>query len=85
MNFPAGHHPFPAAGAGLRLVEHLTRFDEQTINYSLTVTGATSFTRRGRWRTRCAPRRDRCFACHEGNYGLPNILAGARAEEAAAR
>ena len=20
-------------------------------------------------------------ACHEGNYGLPNILAGARAEE----
>ena len=21
------------------------------------------------------------FACHEGNYSLPNILAGARAEE----
>jgi len=25
------------------------------------------------------------YACHEGNYGLENILAGARAEEAAAR
>ena len=24
------------------------------------------------------------FACHEGNYGLKNILSGARAEEAAA-
>jgi hypothetical protein len=25
------------------------------------------------------------YACHEGNYGLANILAGARAEEKAAR
>ena len=24
------------------------------------------------------------YACHEGNYGLTNILAGARAQEAAA-
>jgi hypothetical protein len=24
------------------------------------------------------------YACHEGNYGLANILAGARAEEARA-
>jgi hypothetical protein len=24
------------------------------------------------------------FACHEGNYGLMNILSGARAEERAA-
>jgi hypothetical protein len=24
------------------------------------------------------------YACHEGNYGLAGILAGARAEEAAA-
>jgi hypothetical protein len=24
------------------------------------------------------------YACHEGNYSLPNILAGARAEERAA-
>ena len=23
------------------------------------------------------------FACHEGNYGLLNIMAGSRAEEAA--
>jgi hypothetical protein len=23
------------------------------------------------------------YACHEGNYGLANILAGARAEEKA--
>ena len=25
------------------------------------------------------------YACHEGNYSLPNILAGARVEEAAAK
>ena len=24
------------------------------------------------------------YACHEGNYSLPNMLAGARADEAAA-
>jgi len=23
------------------------------------------------------------YACHEGNYGLPNMLAGARVEEVA--
>jgi len=25
------------------------------------------------------------YACHEGNYALPNILAGARAQEKAAK
>jgi len=25
------------------------------------------------------------YACHEGNYGLPNILAGARQEEHASQ
>jgi len=25
------------------------------------------------------------YACHEGNYGLANILSAARAEEAAAK
>ena len=28
---------------------------------------------------------NRMYACHEGNYGLFNILAGARAEEHAAK
>ena len=84
-NFAARPNPFPAAGAGLRLVERLTRFDEQTIDYSLTVTDAASYTRPWTLENtlRAAPGPVYEFACHEGNYGLPNILSGARAEEAA--
>lgn len=81
-----GRNPFIGATAGLRLVERLTRFDENTIDYSLTVTDPASYTRpwtlENTLRATEGPIYE--FACHEGNYGLPNILSGARAEEKAA-
>ena len=76
-----------AAGDGIHL--HLTeRFSlaaEDTLLYEYTVDDPTTFTRPF---TAELPmkRGDLVFeyACHEGNYGLYNMLAGARAQEAAA-
>ena len=69
-----------------RLVERFTRVDEDTIDYEYTVTDPTEYSRS--W-TASIPmtRLDGDlyeYACHEGNYGLENILAGARAAEQAA-
>jgi hypothetical protein len=74
---------FYGATKGLRLVERFTRYDPDTIRYQVTVTDPDTFTRpwtieNGLWRTN-----ERLYevACHEGNYGLRNILSGARAVE----
>ena len=69
----------------LRLVERFTRIDEDTIDYRFTVTDPVTFTRP--W-TVAAPmvRTDGPlfeYACHEGNYAVPNVLRGARALEQA--
>lgn len=71
------------SGETLQLTERFRRVDEDTLLYEFTVTDPATFTRpfsaalpmkRGG-----APIFE--YACHEGNYGLLNILAGARAEE----
>ena len=69
-----------------RLVERFTRVDADTIDYEFTFDDAAVFTRP--W-TAAIPMSRMAgplfeYACHEGNYGLENILAGARAEEQAA-
>jgi hypothetical protein len=69
--------------ADTRLVERFTRIDADTIRYEFTVSDPNSYTRP--W-TAVVPL-SRIpgplfeYACHEGNYALPNILAGARAKE----
>ena len=67
------------------LVERYTRVADDRIEWEFTVDDSTIWT--SPW-TGTLPfgRVDGVvyeFACHEGNYGLPNILAGARAAEAA--
>ena len=68
----------------LRVVERLTRVDADTIDYQVTVTDPTIWT--APW-TASIPMNRRSegtlfeYACHEGNYGLMNILSGARAQE----
>jgi hypothetical protein len=74
---------FRGSGANLHLVERLTRVDADTIEYRFTVDDPTTWTRS--W-TVSYPivRTDGPiyeFACHEGNYGLRDILSGARYEE----
>jgi len=65
------------------LVERFTRADDRSLSYTFTVTDPTVFTKP--WSAEVPMTRVDGFvieyACHEGNYAMPNILAGARAEE----
>jgi hypothetical protein len=74
---------FRGSGANLHLVERLTRVDADTIEYRFTVDDPTTFTRP--WTVSYPIVRTEGpiyeFACHEGNYGLRDILTGARYEE----
>ncbi len=68
------------SSAATQLVERFTRVDSDTIRYEFTVTDPTTYTRP--W-SAVMPLRsiDELiyeYACHEGNYGLRDILSGAR-------
>ena len=68
-----------------RLVERFTRVDAETIRYEFTVSDPSSYIRPWTAMVPLVRMREPLFeyACHEGNYALPNILAGARAKEKA--
>ena len=78
-----GKNPFQGSSENLRLIERFTRVDEDTIRYQFTVDDPSTWTRPWSaevpWAKTIGPLFE--HACHEGNYGLRNILAGARAEE----
>jgi hypothetical protein len=67
----------------LRLVERFTRVSPQTLMYEATVNDPTVWT--SDWKYQLYMQQSDApiyeYACHEGNYGLPNILAGAREAE----
>ena len=72
--------------AHARIVERFTRLDADTIDYRITVIDPTVY--ESAW-TAAIPMVAIAgplfeYACHEGNYALRNMLAGARADEAAA-
>ena len=71
---------FRGSTADTRLVERLWRVDPDTVLYEFTVEDPHSFTRP--WTALFPLRRTDGplfeYACHEGNYGLEGILAGAR-------
>jgi hypothetical protein len=72
-------------GATLHLTERFRRVADDTLLYEYTVNDSKTFTRP--FTVRLPMKRgDSVFeyACHEGNYGLMNILSGARAAEGAA-
>jgi hypothetical protein len=70
----------------LRVVERFTRTDANTITYQATIEDPTVFAKP--WTVELSmDRTDAALyevACHEGNYGMANILSGHRAEERAA-
>ena len=81
---------FEGARDQLHLTERFTRVGPDFIIYDVTVNDPTVFTRDWTMEiplTLQDGRANRIFesACHEGNYALTSILAGARAEEKAAR
>jgi hypothetical protein len=73
-------------GKSVHLVERFTRVDADTIDYQFTVDDATAFTRP--WTAAIPMTKIKGplfeYACHEGNYGLAQILSGARVQEKAA-
>ena len=78
-----GETSFVASSDNLRLVERFTRTADDTLVYEFTVEDSTMWTRP--W-TAAVPmtKSDLTlfeYACHEGNYGMTNLLAGARVEE----
>ena len=72
-----------AASAEARVVERFTRVAADRIDYSFTITDPASFARPWTAEIPMSPLGGEVFeyACHEGNYGLENILAGARSAE----
>jgi len=73
----------PGAGSGLRLVERFTRRDASTIDHQYTVEDASIYT--APWTASIPMTRFEGpifeYACHEGNYGMENLLRGARVLE----
>ena len=69
-----------------RVVERFTRIAPDTLDYEFTVDDPGTFTRPwgGSLPYALAEGPMFEFACHEGNYGMRNMLAGSRAEERAA-
>ncbi|MEW5688268.1 MAG: hypothetical protein AB1942_25395 [Pseudomonadota bacterium] len=74
-----------AYSADAKVVERFTRTGQDEILYAFTVEDPATFSRpwRAEMSFRPAPGPIYEYACHEGNYSLGNILAGARAEERA--
>jgi len=79
--------PVLSSGEGLTLVERFTRADDETLVYEFTVTDSTIWVTP--WSVEHPMKQNPDliyeFACHEGNYGLYNIMAGSRQQERVAR
>ena len=79
--------PFRGSGENRRLVERYRRVDEDTLEYEMTIEDPTVWT--APWTIRQELKRqsdeqNRIYyepRCHEGNYGLPALLVGARMDE----
>jgi hypothetical protein len=78
---------FMNASDRLHLTERFTRVAEDTLNYEVTIDDPETWTKP--W-TLMIPLKHSAeemfeYACHEGNVGMAGILAGARAQERAAK
>ncbi len=78
-----GRTGFQASGPNMHLIERFTRVDDDTLLYKFTVEDPTTWTRP--WSAEIPmPKSDGRiyeYACHEANYAMTGMLAGARAEE----
>jgi hypothetical protein len=74
---------FRGSDQNLHVIERFSRLDPRTIVYEFTMDDPTAFTKPFSARLPLVPSEGRIYeyACHEGNYSLMDILAGAREEE----
>lgn len=82
-NIPAAQH-FMGAWKDLKVTERFTRVGQHRVHYQFTVEDPTVWDKPWGGEYEFLPLQGVIYeyACHEGNYALPGILAGARAEEA---
>ena len=87
FTYRAGRRGSVESGGNRTITERYTRIDEDTLEYEMTMTDPTVWT--APWTLRQELKRqsneeNRIYyepRCHEGNYGLPALLIGARLEE----
>ena len=83
-----GRAPYRGSSENLELVERFTRLGPTTLEYQFTLDDPSVWTRPWTGMFRFDKDDDQYelveYACHEGNYGMTNILSGARAQERAA-
>ena len=80
--------PFRGSSRDLKMIERFTALGPDTLEWSVTFDDPHTWTEP--WTFAMNLTHDESqplfeYACHEGNYGLHNILSEARAEEAAAK
>ena len=85
-NFKDGS-AYRGASENLKLIERFTPKGPKTVEWAVTVDDAHTWTRP--WTFAMNLTKDPTqaifeYGCHEGNYGLRDILSGARADDAAA-
>jgi hypothetical protein len=80
-----GRAPYRGSSDNLTLVERFTRLGPTILEYQFTLDDPTVWTRPWTGMFRFDKDDDQYelveYACHEGNYGMTNILSGSRALE----
>jgi len=88
-NFKDGAAYRGANAESLRLVERFTPVSADTLEWAVTIEDPTTWTRPWTFAMNLTRGGDEVqpfeYACHEGNYGVPNMLSAARTEEQDAR
>ena len=78
-------HYYPGSGEGLRYIERFTRVSDERIEYQYTIDDPMTYVRPYTVLRPLGKEDDSYMlldpACHEGNYGMPNSLTAARADE----
>jgi len=84
-NFTDKTNTFRGAGSGatMQLMERFTRIGPDRVDYQFTITDPATYTKPFTVLVPMVRADGEIFeyACHEGNYGMANILSGARQEE----
>jgi hypothetical protein len=82
-----GKTAWRGSSENLHLIERFTRTDADTLMYEVTVEDPSTWAKP--WKIEIPMRKTQGpiyeYACHEGNYAMEGMLAGARAEEKAAK
>jgi len=76
---------FRGAGENLHVIERFRRIDQGTILYRVTIDDPSTFTRAWTMEYPFLATKGPIYeyACHEGNYAMPDILGGARKSDGA--